>query len=114
MLVYILSCDQLDAAIALTFDYFPNTFMTRDISQHRCVAADAVKIRVTYPRKFKLDEDFAFSWSWHWAVALDPHLCGDRSTCGSDNSSDLNWRDWRERHVGWFYEYSRSRLGETL
>lgn len=72
--------------------------MTRDISQHGRVATDAVKIRVTYPRKLELDEDLAFSWSWHQAIALDPHLDGIRST-GCDNSSDLNQRDWGEGHV---------------
>lgn len=87
------------AVIVLTLDYFPNTFMARNISQHRRVATDAVKIRVAYSRKLELDEDFAFSWSWHRAIALDPHLCGDRSTRGCDNGSDLNRRDWRDRHI---------------
>ena len=99
MLVYVLTYVKPEAAIALTFDYFPNTFMTRNISQHRRVTADAVKIRVTYSRILELDEDFAFSWSWHGAIALDPHLCGDRSTWGCDNSSDLNWGDWGDRHL---------------
>lgn len=87
------------AVVVLTHDYFTNTFMARNISQHRRVATDAVKIRVTYSRKLELDEDFAFSWSWHWAIALDPHLCGDRITPGCDNSSDLNPGDWRDRHI---------------
>ena len=87
------------AAVVLTFDYFPNTFMARNISQHRRVATDAVKIRVTYSRKLELDEDFAFSWSWHRAIALDPHFCGDMSTRGCDNSSDLNRGDWTDRHI---------------
>lgn len=88
-----------ETVIVLTLDYSPNAFMARNISQHRRVTADAVKIRVTYPRILELDEDFAFSRSWHRAIALDPHLCGDRSTCGWDNSSDLNWGDWGDRHL---------------
>lgn len=99
MSVYDLDRVQPDTAIVLTFDYSPNAFMARNISQHRRVATDAVKIRVTYPRKLKLDEDFAFPWGWHRAIALDPHLCGDRITRGGDNSSDLNPGDWRDRHI---------------
>jgi hypothetical protein len=53
--------------------------MTGDISQHGCVATDAVQIRMANPRELEFHEDFSISRDWNGAIASDFHISGGRS-----------------------------------
>lgn len=47
-----------------TLNNLPDSFMTRDVREHRRLPAYTVHIRMTYSRIFKFNQNLPLSWHW--------------------------------------------------